>query len=127
MSAVGLCLAAAGCGEDGPTRYEVSGTVQYQGKPVPAGRIIFTPDAAQGNQGPQGVAIIKDGRYSTAAGSRGTVGGPHQVRIAGYDGAPVQGEEFMMTDGTPLFPEYTTTADLPREAAEVDFDVPAQQ
>ncbi|MCR9119920.1 MAG: hypothetical protein NXI22_23535, partial [bacterium] len=65
-----------GCGESGPVRYQVSGKVQFQGKPVPAGSVIFTPDTAQGNSGPQGVAEIVDGAYRTSGGGLGTVGGP---------------------------------------------------
>ena len=51
-----------GCGDGGLKRYRVSGDVSFQGKPVPAGSIIFTPDTAKGNAGPQGTANIIDGR-----------------------------------------------------------------
>jgi hypothetical protein len=54
----------------------------------------------------------------------GVVGGPHRVRIIGYDGVPakVQGEE--LADGKPLFPPYETTVDFPRERTEKNFEVP---
>ncbi len=118
---VGVGLAASGCGgSSGPARYRVSGKVTFKGQPVPAGRITFEPDAAKNNSGPAGYAEIKDGRYQTPA-DKGTVGGPHQVRIVGFDGRPV-GES---PDGTPLFPEYRTTANLPKGEGTQDFDVPA--
>lgn len=117
----GVGLAASGCGgSGGPTRYRVSGNVTFKGQPVPAGRITFEPDTAKNNSGPAGYAEIKDGRYETPA-DKGTVGGPHQVRIVGFDGRPV-GES---PDGAPLFAEYRTAADLPPGDATQDFDVPA--
>jgi len=124
LTIAAAALLGAGCGRDGPPRYDVSGTVQYQGKPVPEGRIVFTPDVTRGNNGPQGHAIIRQGRYSTAAEGRGAVGGPHEVRIVGYDGVPVEGAEYKMDQGSPLFPEYTTHVDLPEQSIEQNFEVP---
>jgi len=57
--ALGL-LAAVGCGSKGST---VSGTVTFNGKPVPEGYINFYP--ADGKSAPAGGAI-KDGRYSVS-------------------------------------------------------------
>jgi hypothetical protein len=53
----------------------------------------------------------------------GTVGGPHLVRILGLDGIP-RGE---LVNGSPLFPEYNTTADLPKEDTTLDFEVPTRR
>ena len=114
------CL--VGCGEAGPARYDVSGTVSYQGKPLPAGLIMFDPDITKGNDGPQGFAHIKDGRYNTAETESGPVGGPHIVRIQGFDG--VAGQELPM--GRPLFTDYQTPADIPAETSTLDFEVPPQ-
>ncbi|MGQ9504747.1 MAG: hypothetical protein ACUVQG_06520 [Thermogutta sp.] len=113
-------LAVMGCGERRPTLYHVSGTVTFGGKPVPAGSIIFEPDTSKGNQGPAGFAAIKNGRYDTRDAGRGTVGGPHVVRITGLDGVPAE----ELPQGTPLFPEYTTQIDLPKKELTQDFDVP---
>src|SRR5262249_10584463 len=80
---IGLLLAIAGCtGEAGPARYRVSGEVKFDGKPVPSGEVLFTPDAAKGNSGAQGIASIQDGKYDTT-GSRapGVAGGPMIVRV----------------------------------------------
>src|SRR5437899_12941205 len=78
-----LISALMGCsGKQGPQRYRVSGTVTFDGKPVPHGEILFSPDSAQGNSGPQGIAIIQDGKYDTA-GTRapGIAGGATIVRV----------------------------------------------
>lgn len=113
-------LLVMGCGQRAPTLYHVSGTVTFGGKPVPAGSIVFEPDTSKGNQGPAGFASIKDGKYDTRDAGRGTVGGPHVVRITGLDGVPAE----ELPQGTPLFPEYTTEIDMPKKNATQDFDVP---
>jgi len=119
---MGVCLLSiVGCGgDDGPRRYNLSGTVTFDGKPIPAGSIIFQPDSSAGNSGPQGAAEIRDGRYDTADGKR-LVGGPHIVRITGFEGVA----ESEMDVVPPLFPEYQTKADLPKESGTMDFEVPA--
>lgn len=80
---VGIC----GCGESGPTRYRLSGAVLFDGKPLPAGRIVFTPDGSLKNSGPQGVAEIRDGRYDTgSSGGKGIAGGPTVIFVTGLEG-----------------------------------------
>lgn len=109
-----------GC-SSGDRVYNLAGSVTYQGKPVPAGQIVFEPDTNAGNGGPPGFAKIKDGRYDTRIlEGQGTVGGPHIVRILGLDGI-ARGE---LLNGTPLFPEHTITADLPKENGTQDFAIP---
>jgi len=113
-------LAFASCGGD--RTYNLSGTVTFQGKPVPAGQIIFEPDPSAGNKGPAAFAKIKDGRYDTSLDNgQGTIGGPHLVRIHGRDGIP-RGE---LLNGLQLFPDYSTTVDLPQKNGEQNFEVPA--
>ncbi len=123
LTAMLMCF-LLGCGVgDGPQRFEVSGKVTFGGKPVPTGRIQFEPDTSKGNRGPAGYAEIKDGVYNTQQTGKGTVGGPHVVVILGFDGKPRPEAE--LDSGTPIFPDYRTTADLPEEPASKDFDVPA--
>jgi hypothetical protein len=121
-------LAVGGCGRqsDGPVRYDVSGTVSYDGQPVPAGFITFAPDDAQGNSGPGGGAPINAGHYRTPAG-KGVVGGPHLIRIVGYDGVAVNVEGESLPDGKPLFPPFETTVDFPKESIVHDFQIPRQE
>lgn len=120
-----LGAAIAGCGAqaEGPPRYRVSGAVTYDGQPVPRGFITLEPDFDQGNSGPGGGAEIEDGQFRTDA-DMGVVGGPHRVRIVGYDGKPttIEGEE--IADGQPLFPPYETQVDFPQENTTHDFAVP---
>lgn len=116
-----LLAVVVGCGGPaGPARYDLSGAVTFGGKPVPAGRVVFEPDGDKGNAGPAAYAPISAGRYATPRG-KGTVGGPHVVRITGTDGVPTP----ELPQGRMLFAEYRTTVDLPREASTKDFDVPA--
>jgi len=121
MLAVFSALLVAGCGDRGPVNYRVSGAVTYNGQPVPAGEVVFQPDASLGNKGPGSVVLIKDGRYETDDG-KGVVGGPYIVRIAGFDGVPV-GDSSV---GTGLFPPYQTNVEFPKESTTKDFDVPVQ-
>lgn len=121
-------IAATGCSQEGPQRYDLYGLVTFQGEKVPNGSISFTPDTAAGNSGPGCFAQIKNGQYETPNGM-GTVGGPHRVQIFGYSN-PILPEGASATeDAVPevleLFPPYTTTVDLPKEDAKHDFEVPA--
>jgi len=110
-----VCCLALGCG-GGAKLYRVTGNVKFDGNPVPAGKIYFTPDTSKNNSGAPGWADIKDGKYDTAApGGQGVVGGPMIVKIEGSNGT------------TPLFANYQTSAELPRGAATQDFDVPASE
>lgn len=121
LAVAAATAALTGCGDGGPPRYRVSGSATYAGQPIPAGSIVFQPDGAKGNKGPAGFATIKDGKYDTREGGKGVIGGPHQVRIAGFDG--VKKED--MPDGAPLFPEFNTDLDLPKDKDfQKDFDVP---
>jgi len=108
---------------EGPLRYELSGVVTHGGQPVPVGMIRFTPDTDKGNHGPGTIAMVKQGRYRTRSG-KGTVGGAMIVEISGFDGVPTKVDGETIASGTPLFEPYRTEADLPREAATLDFDVP---
>ncbi|MBN2291631.1 MAG: hypothetical protein JXM70_04350 [Pirellulales bacterium] len=110
-----------GCGGEGPTRYDLSGTVTFAGQPIPAGTIVFQPDTAKGNSGPQGVAAIRDGKYDTGSDGKGVIGGPHIVRITGFDRVAESENDAV----TSLFDEYLIESDLPTKSGTVDFEVPA--
>ena len=118
-------VAICGCGQAGSARFEVTGTVTYDGKPLPRGTIRFETDATKGNQGPVGIAAIEDGRYSTAEeGARGALQGPLIVWITGLPAANANAE-FQQ----PLFVDYRTEIELApsgRGPTRFDFSVPAQ-
>jgi hypothetical protein len=112
-----------GCGGDGASRFNVSGSATFAGKPIPVGKIYFTPDAAKGNSGAAGYADIKDGKFSTAsAGGMGTIGGAMLVRIEGADGIALDEDR---PNGNPLFTFYEVAVEFPKESTTKDFDVPA--
>lgn len=122
LVAVGL-LAAAGCSRQrGPSRYDLRGSIVWNGKPVPVGTIVFAPDLARGNNGPGASVDITAGSYATRPGF-GTIGGPHVAIITAYDGVPVQYENITDPIGTQLFPPRRVEIDLPRAAATQDFDL----
>ncbi|MEW4561976.1 hypothetical protein AB1K70_05585 [Bremerella sp. JC770] len=102
-------------------RYNVRGSVTYEGKPVPTGTIMMTP--ANGNKGPGGYAEIRDGRFDTATTGQGPTGGPHHVVIQGYDGKSNPANELPM--GKALFDPYETDVNLPTSDTTNDFDIPA--
>jgi hypothetical protein len=120
-----LVLAPVGCGHSGHTRFELSGTVTYDGQPVPVGYIVFTPDKAAGNPGPGSQADIHDGKYSTPSGL-GTIGGPHVVTVFGFDGKSYvpPGATMPIIMGHPLFPSFTVKLNLPKAAGVQDLTVP---
>ncbi|HWL06957.1 MAG TPA: hypothetical protein VNQ76_00945 [Planctomicrobium sp.] len=95
----------AGCGKapDGPKRYELAGTVHYDGKPLESGRITFVPDSSAGNEGPAGYGLVSHGTFDTRMlGGKGAVSGPIQVLITGYPPQPPEGQEVR----PPLFEDH---------------------
>lgn len=123
MACLMCCQLGCGGGAEGPARYDLTGSVAYDGNPVPFGQIIFAPDSSAGNSGPQGVADIRAGRYDTGSG-KGTVGGPHIAKITGFDTDPAAGTE--ENPVAPLFVGYETKVDLPKADGTQDFSVPAR-
>lgn len=117
-----LAIVVVGCEQGGPRRFNVAGTVTYNGQPLPAGVIYFDPDVSKKNDGPQGYAFIKDGKFNSAETKSGPVGGPHVARIEGFDGKP--GEELPM--GRLIFADFSQSVDLPAEDTTLDFAVPAK-
>lgn len=126
---VGLCAASlSGCG--GNAGYHVSGVVNFNGKPIPAGKIYFTPDTSKKNVGATGFATIKNGSYNTASSDgKPQLGGPMVVRIEGFDPSVKGPQNAGDTSGEvtvkSLFPTYETNAHLPKAGAKQNFDVPA--
>lgn len=114
-----LTVLLLGCGGGAPRDYHVTGTVTWNGQAVPRGQIFFDPDLSKQNDGVQGYALIEDGRFDTRKG-RGVAGGPHVIRIAGFDGVP--GNELPL--GKPLFSEIRIVRDLPRVDATIEIRLP---
>lgn len=130
--AVFFVTVPAGCGPRAIPRFDLSGTVTYEGKPVPRGYIVFRPDREAGRDGPGAQADIRDGTYATLPG-QGTIGGPHVVQVYGFDGKPYEipagmpgGPALMNQVGKPLFSAASLSADLPKAPAVRDFVVPSR-
>ena len=122
LATIGIFSFACGC-STGPRIYQVKGTVNFEGKPVPAGVIYFDPDTEKGNDGPQGYAYIKDGVYDTKGkGGQGVAGKAYIARIRGFDGKPAN--ELPM--GQSLFLEYKKAIDFPLQDSTQEFQIAAQ-
>jgi hypothetical protein len=118
-------LVVCGCGSsDGPQRLLVSGTVTFRGQPVPRGVISFTPDARRGNRGPQGIASIVDGKFTTDGNGKGSVSGPQIVEIRGSGPAASGGDVRPNSSGERLFPPYTTEIEVGEGDSTFNFEVP---
>ncbi len=121
LLALGSCL-IGGCGPRGPVTFPLTGTVTWNGKPVPAGLLRLVPDAEAGNTGPATVAEITQGRYATPKG-KGILGGKYQVFISGNDGVPIENQEegTRYVLGRALFSNLLQEVDFPRAEATHDF------
>lgn len=128
-----VTIGSAGCGRREIPRFDLSGTVTYDGQPVPRGYIVFRPDRGAGNDGPGSQADIRDGRYATLPG-QGTIGGLHAIQVFGFDGKPYEipagmsggGPTLMNQVGKPIFAAATLEEDLPKEATVRNLVVPRQ-
>lgn len=116
-------VALAGCGDSGPPRLAVWGSIAWKGAPIPRGVVYFDPDVSKGNQGPQGFTLIVDGKYDTrAARSKGCVPGAQIVTIHGFDG---EGISRFRPYGGELFVSQQLPATIPAEGGKLDFIVPS--
>jgi hypothetical protein len=113
----------AGCSPSGPPTYPVSGTVLFDGKPLPRGDIIF--HAARGDLGAD-AGKIKDGKYSFRAKA-----GKKKVAILASKAVPGKRDPIM----GPLIENYiparyndeTTLTTEVRESGENQFDFQLQK
>ena len=123
-----LCgvLIAVGCGSDTGGRISISGRVTYDGHPLPAGRILFTP--ADGNPGPSAGAIIEEGRYRLRA-EEGPIAGEHTITVT-TGGMPQKGDGMGTRHGESLQIEAARTFHFTRTfgddgESELDFELDA--
>ncbi|TVP95392.1 MAG: hypothetical protein EA381_18845 [Planctomycetaceae bacterium] len=124
LALVVLCV---GCGPDGN---RISGMVTFDGKPVPAGKIYFTPDSSKGNSGPTGFADIVNGAYDTnLPGGRGAHSGAMIVAIEGIDpgAAPTSGEASGEdVTATVLFARHEMSLEIAPGDTVQDIEVPLE-
>ncbi|WP_339727107.1 hypothetical protein [uncultured Gimesia sp.] len=123
------CLLVSGCGggenTDGPQRFQLEGTVTYDGNPVPKGEIAFRPDPAAGNKGPGGYATIDQGKFTVAT-DKGVVGGAYIFTISGFDGVPIPASDVgePTLEGKALFSNIEIKKELPKEDSQIELEVP---
>jgi len=88
VSALVMASTSPGCGSSGPELARVSGTVTYEGKPVPLGTVAFVNKDPNGRNATG--AIQSDGSYTlqTEAPGDGAQVGEYAVTISAVD-APV--------------------------------------
>ncbi|MFO0938807.1 MAG: hypothetical protein U0798_20070 [Gemmataceae bacterium] len=101
-----------GCSKSDNNRLRFSGTVKLDGKPIPYGEILITPDAKKKNSGPQGKAAIKDGVFDTK-GSLGVGNGPMVILVTGK--ASPEGKTICI---------YQLMIDLPTQDSTKDINIP---
>lgn len=113
-----LCFLSGCGGQSGIERVGVTGSVTFEGKPVPFGSVKFEPDRKRGGTGPSGFAQIIDGRFDTQADGRGSVKGPVIVTIQGVATDAVYAPQ--------IFQPYQTTAEISSEGKPLSFEVPTE-
>jgi hypothetical protein len=114
-----VVLSAIGCGESGPLLYPVSGTVRFDGKPLPQVGVSFFADASKGNDSGHiaAAAADVDGRFtlSTVAES-GAPPGWYKVVVSPYTPGPVEvpkppyNEKYLTVDTTDMSIEVKADA-----------------
>tara|TARA_R110002095_G_scaffold215072_2_gene208425 strand:+ start:16817 stop:17197 length:381 start_codon:yes stop_codon:yes gene_type:complete len=121
-----MLLTLLGCGESGNSsqQFKVSGSVMFDGEPVPTGEIVITPDAAAGNTGVGSYAVIKNGKYETAPG-QGISGGDYLLLLTGSEGNGAEATE--PDQGKSLFSGYELKHTFPNQDSTLDIEVPAKQ
>ncbi|WP_231746644.1 hypothetical protein [Maioricimonas rarisocia] len=81
-----LLAFVSGCGdasgEDAPQRAAVSGTVTFNGQPLPEGLVRFVP--IDGTPGPKTAVPVSQGRFQVEA-EHGPVVGTHRIEIQSTD------------------------------------------
>lgn len=108
-----------GCGGGEPLA-QVSGTVTFKGKPIPAGNVMFTPDVSLSG-GQVRMFMVKDGAYDSSKDpSPGLKPGKYEVTVMGYDG--IQITNFFQ--GKQIFNAVTEPMTVAAGATKKDFVVP---
>jgi hypothetical protein len=120
----GAAVILGGCSPDGPSRYSISGSVTFQGRPVPVGFIKFEPDATKGNMGPGSGTSIQNGSY-TVPSATGVLGGHYRIVVEGFDGIPAVVDGEKAPDGKLLFSNQQILAELPQHDSTKNIEVPA--
>jgi hypothetical protein len=124
ITAVGIVFTLlVGCSKKSEfERLVVAGTLSAKGRPIPRGIIYFDPDVKKGNRGPQGSALIKDGKFDTRfERSRGCVLGPQIATINACDGTNISSSKPF---GNLMFPPFELNIEVVSNGGEINLVVP---
>ncbi|MCE3017564.1 MAG: hypothetical protein ACK56W_00475 [Pirellula sp.] len=114
-----VTLFVSGC-DSKPPMAQISGTVTFKGKPIPAGNVMFTPDVNLSG-GQIRMFNVKDGAYdSTKDPSPGLLPGKYEVTIQGYDGKQIPN----FFQGKQIFNAVKEPFEVPAGTSKKDFVVP---
>ena len=107
-------LLTLACGGKEPVLAPVSGRVFYKGQPLPAGSIVFTPNADKGGRGPLARGEIQtDGSYSLRTnGAPGSCAGWHRVTVVSVQAAAEQPAAGKFLEVRSLLPARYASPDL---------------
>ncbi|MEX0643075.1 MAG: hypothetical protein WD468_10265 [Pirellulales bacterium] len=115
LIAIVSVLLLCGCNRASDTKRVVMGTVKYQGKAIPFGKILLMPDAD--TQAPPAGTFISDGEYSIDA-KNGVMFGSYNVEIKGFPAKPGASSvgpadpEYMVDRGQFLPAKYNAETEL---------------
>ena len=99
---------------------QLSGTVTFKGKPIPAGNVMFTPDVSVVG-GQIRMFMVKDGLYDSSKDpSPGLKAGQYEVTIMGYDGKQIPN----FFQGKQIFNSVSEAMTVQQGASKKDFNVP---
>ncbi len=99
---LGAAWSVAGCGggPSGPPMARVWGEVTHDGKPLPEGKIEFSP--SEGTSGGASAGPIKDGKYDIPSAEGPIIGGKYRVEITANRPVGKPLENIIKPGGPPL-------------------------
>lgn len=114
-----MLIVVVGCSSSS-NEVNLMGRVVLDGRPVPAGFIIFDPDLKSGNDGLQGYAEIVNGVYDTSKSRKGITGGKYIARVNGFE--PPQGGQGPQV----LFRDFQQPIEVSGDGTAHNIEVPAE-
>jgi hypothetical protein len=116
----------AGCGSGEPfERFEVAGTVVYQGNPVEHGSIRLEPTDAGGEEAPTTYAKVEGGEFYIPK-DEGPAAGTYNLYVSGFDHSKMDPNPppHVPIETPELFPTYQTQVEIPPPDGELEVEVP---
>jgi hypothetical protein len=121
-----VVLSLTGCGGADPfERYEVAGTVTYQGSPVQHGTLRFEPHATVGAEAPTAYGKIEEGAFLIPR-EEGPIEGKYKVYVSGFDHSKMDPNPapHEPVETPELFPTFQLDVDVPLADGKLEIQVP---